>query len=107
MLVFGERGKPKYPERNLSEQSREITNSTHLRRRVKESNPRHSEGRKVLSGLRHPYSPKNIYVTNTVLNKLKDNNFLDLGRITCRNFVSPIFKALYIIWLITLPTLSL
>ena len=30
MLVFGERGKPEYPEKNLSEQSREPTNSTHI-----------------------------------------------------------------------------
>ena len=29
MLVFGEREKPKYPEKNLSEQNREPTNSTH------------------------------------------------------------------------------
>ena len=31
MLVFEERGKPEYPEKNLSEQGREpITNSTHI-----------------------------------------------------------------------------
>ena len=31
MLVFEERGKPKYPEKNLSEQRREpTTNSTHI-----------------------------------------------------------------------------
>jgi len=31
MLVSEERGKPKYPEKNLSEQSREpTTNSTHI-----------------------------------------------------------------------------
>jgi len=31
MLVFEERGKPKYPENNLSEQSREpTTNSNHI-----------------------------------------------------------------------------
>jgi len=31
MLVFEERGKPEYPEKNLSEQSREPTrNSTHI-----------------------------------------------------------------------------
>ena len=30
MLVFAERGKPEYPEKNLSEQSREPTNSAHL-----------------------------------------------------------------------------
>ena len=39
MLVFEERGKPEYPEKNLSEQSREPTNSAHLWRRVRESNP--------------------------------------------------------------------
>jgi len=31
MLVFVERGKPEYPEKNLSEKSREpTTNSTHI-----------------------------------------------------------------------------
>jgi len=31
MLVFEERGKPEYPEKNLSEQSREpTTNSIHI-----------------------------------------------------------------------------
>ena len=31
VLVFGERGKPEYPEKNLSEQGREpTTNSTHI-----------------------------------------------------------------------------
>jgi len=31
MLVFEERGKPEYPEKNLSEQRRELTtNSTHI-----------------------------------------------------------------------------
>ena len=39
MLVFAERGKPEYPEKNLSEQSIEPTNSAHLWRRVRESNP--------------------------------------------------------------------
>ena len=34
MLVFEERGKPEYPEKNLLEQSREPTkNSTHIWRR--------------------------------------------------------------------------
>ena len=31
MLVFEERGKPEYPEKNLSEQSREPTNSVHMK----------------------------------------------------------------------------
>ena len=31
VLVFGERGKPEYPEKNLPEQGRELTtNSTHI-----------------------------------------------------------------------------
>ena len=30
MLVFEERGKPEFPEKNLSEQSREPTNSGHI-----------------------------------------------------------------------------
>jgi len=30
MLVFEERGKPKFPEENLSEQRREPTNSAHI-----------------------------------------------------------------------------
>ena len=58
MLVFEERGKPEYPEKNLSEQRREpTTNSTHIWRRVRESNPGHIGGRRALSPLRHPCSP--------------------------------------------------
>ena len=38
MLVFEERGKPEYPEKNLSEKNREpATNSTHIWCRVQES----------------------------------------------------------------------
>ena len=38
-------GKPEYPEKNLSEQSREpTTNSTHIWRRVQESNLGHIGG---------------------------------------------------------------
>ena len=45
-----ERKKPEYPEKNLSEQRREpTTNSTHIRRRVWESNPEHIGGRRALS----------------------------------------------------------
>ena len=40
VLVFEERGKPEYPEKNLLEQRREATrNSTHIWHRVRESNP--------------------------------------------------------------------
>ena len=38
MLVFEERGKPEYPEKNLSEQGREpTTNSTHIWRRTRDT----------------------------------------------------------------------
>ena len=57
MLVFEERGKPEFPEKNLSEQSREPTNSAHIWRRVRESNPGHIGGRRALSPLHQPCSP--------------------------------------------------
>ena len=58
MLFFEERGKPEYPEKNLSEQRREpTTNSTHIWRRRQDSNPGHIGGRRVLSPLHHPCSP--------------------------------------------------
>ena len=50
MLVFEERGKPEYPEKNLSEQGREpTTNSTHIWRRCRDLNPGHIVRRRVLS----------------------------------------------------------
>ena len=63
MLVFEEKEKPENPEKNLSEQGREpTTNSTHIWRRVQESNPGHIGGRRVLSPLRHPCSPDALKV---------------------------------------------
>ena len=57
-VVFEERGKPEYPEKNLSEQEREpTTNSTHIWRRRQELNPGHIGGRRVLSPQRHPLLP--------------------------------------------------
>ena len=53
MLVFVERGKLEYPKKNISVQSREPTNSTHIWRRVWESNLGHIGGRRMLSPLRH------------------------------------------------------
>ena len=52
MLVFGETGKPEHPGENLSEQSREPTNSTNVLRLMREPNPGHIGGRPVLSQLR-------------------------------------------------------
>ena len=54
MLVFEKRGKPEYPEKNLSEQSREPTNSAHLWHQVRESNPGHIGGRRVLNNCANP-----------------------------------------------------
>ena len=48
MLVFVEGRKLEYPEKNLSEQE-PTTNSTHIRRRVRESNPGHIGGSPVLA----------------------------------------------------------
>ena len=65
MLVFEERGKPEYMEKNLSEQSREpTTNSTHIWRRVRESNPGHIDGRRALSSLRQPCSPTSMCIAH-------------------------------------------
>ena len=59
--AFKEKGKPEYPDKNLSEQRGEsTTNSTHIRRRRQDSNPGHICGRRVLSPLRHPCS--NTYI---------------------------------------------
>ena len=56
-LVFEERGKPEYAEKNLSEQRREpTTNLTHTWRRRRDLNPGHIGGRRALSPLRHPCS---------------------------------------------------
>ena len=59
MLVSAERGKPEYPEKNLLVQSREPTNSTHIIMMPSlgiESG--HIGGKRVLSPLRHPCTPK-------------------------------------------------
>ena len=48
-VIFEERGKPEYPEKNLSEQGREpTTNSTHIWRRRRDLNPGHIGGRRAL-----------------------------------------------------------
>ena len=54
MLVFDDRGKPEYLRKNLSEQSREPTNSIHIWRQVRKSNLGHIGGRQVLSPLGQP-----------------------------------------------------
>ena len=58
-VVFEERGKPEYPEKNLSERGGEpTTNSTHTWRRHRDLNPGYIGGRPVLSPLRHTLAPQ-------------------------------------------------
>jgi len=73
MLVFEERGKSEYPEKNLSKQSREPTNSVHVRRRVRESNLGHIGRRRALPSLRQPCSPneRQNYMYKEVLKACK------------------------------------
>ena len=54
MLICGDRGEMERPEKNLSEQSREPTNSAHLWHWVQKSNAGHIGGRRALSPLRQP-----------------------------------------------------
>ena len=62
MLVFEERGKPEYPEKNPLEQRREsTTNSTHIWRRHGDLNPGHTGGRWALSPLRHPLLRESVH----------------------------------------------
>ena len=60
MLIFKERGKPEYPEKNLAEQGREpTTNSTHIWRRVQESSREASALTTAPSKL-----PSNVVITD-------------------------------------------
>ena len=59
VLVFEERRKPEYPEKNLSEQGTEpTTNSTHIWRGQRDLNLGHTGGRRVLSSLSQHFTPK-------------------------------------------------
>ena len=61
VLVFEERVKPEYPEKNLPEQTREpTTNSTHIWRRRRDLNPAHIGGRKVRLTTALPLPPKEL-----------------------------------------------
>ena len=83
MLVFEERGKAEYPEKNLSEQGRELTtNSTHIWRRRRELNPGHIGERRVLSPLRHPCSPEQ-YSTLFATSKQVFNFWVKLRKKIC------------------------
>ena len=71
MMVFEERGKPEYPEKNLSEQRREpTTNSTHICCRRRDLNLDHIGERRALSPLRHPLLMWCDYTNDTSLEVL-------------------------------------
>ena len=82
VLVLKERGKPEYPEKNLSEQGREpTTNSTHIWRRRQDTNPGHIGGRQALSPLRHPCSPGSMkFYCLKALIALEQVNTLEVGK---------------------------
>ena len=116
MLVFEERGKPEYPEKNLWELRREpTTNATHIWRWSRDLKPGHFGGRRALSPLRNPCSPwsslanavvrlllifrmgsselndkitKNKWINNKKLSKGKE---LDSLRFECYHFKSLFF----------------
>ena len=56
MSLLDQEGKPEFPEKNLSEQRREPTTnrSAQIWRGIRESNPGHTSGRRVLWSLRQP-----------------------------------------------------
>ena len=72
-LVFEERGKPEYPEKNLWVQGKEpTTNSTCIWRRHCDLNPGHIGCRWVLLPPRHPWSPVGLR-----RNRRKIRTFID------------------------------
>ena len=71
---FEERGKPEYLAKNLSEQRTEPTNSTHMWRRVWESNPGHIGGRRVLSTLCHHCLSQTLPLLCTYFQKVPSTN---------------------------------
>ena len=77
MLVFAERGKPEYLEKNLQEQRREpTTNSTQMWRRCRNVNSGPIGGRRVLSTLHFPCSPISITIkTMLILNYKKTAHY--------------------------------
>ena len=71
VLVFNERRKPDYAEKNLSEQSREpTTNSTHIWHQHQVSNLGHIGGRRVLSPLHHLCFQKILLIKAMINNKI-------------------------------------
>ena len=67
MLVFAKGGKPENLEKTLEADKRTNTNSTHLRRRVRESNLGHIGERRVQSQQRHPCFPHNLLLVHRLI----------------------------------------
>ena len=83
MLVFEERGKPEYPEKNLSEQGREpTTHSTQIWRRRQDLNPGNIGGRRALSPLRRPLLYHLIRSVSTYYSLI--SLFLAIGEVCCK-----------------------
>ena len=87
MLVFEERGKPEYPEKNLSDQRREPTTySTHIWCRRQDLNPGHIGRRRALSSLHHPLLPYILFLAlkgNLVQCRNKLRSFQAVGLHEC------------------------
>ena len=102
MLVFEERGKPEYPEENVSGQRRKpATNSTNIWRRRRDLNPGHIGGRRVLSSLRYLCAPIIDYILflaskcqnwDVVDKKMPRDNY-DYG-------VKPMLPIVFFVWLL-------
>ena len=74
MFVFGERGKPEYPEKNLSEQRREpIRNSTHIWRRRRDLNLGHIGGGERSHHCAIPCSPRDYLPTTEAISTFQSS----------------------------------
>lgn len=75
MLVLGVRGKPEYLGKNVSEESRERTILNPHMVVSRGLNPGHIGGKRVLSPLHQPSSPKNLWhflLISWIRNEFKD-----------------------------------
>ena len=92
VFVSQERIKPEYQEKILSEQEWEpTTNSTHMWRRRRETNPHHTGGRRVLSSLGHPCpspppptSPVSTFVSRSLGNASQAGYVFAVCKTTCQ-----------------------
>ena len=90
MLVFEHSGETRVRGENLSVQSWEPTNSTHIWRQIWESNPDHIGG--VLSPLPHPCTPASEMVSFWV----SCSSAIQVNELTVINFTWFIFRGLFL-----------